>query len=364
MIHRTYFSPSTVAFLACAAVAGLTLAVVPAHAKSAKDFYSGKDLRFIIPSGAGGGYDAYGRLLARHLGDNIPGHPSLVVENMPGASGLRGTNYLYNLAPKDGTVMGATYNTLLTEPLLGDTATKYDPTKFEWIGSITTQYNSCMVWAASPIKTIQDAMKREVKVSTTGLSGNSARTPIMLNKLIGTKFDLISGYTTTGMRFAVERGEVEGICGFSYDTYEAANPEWIRDHKIRFILQTGSKRAKQLPNVPLLTEIVKNKKDLQALKVLDVNEQAGRPFLFPPGVPSYLVTALRTAFNNTMKDPKFLADAHKMHIEPDPMTGQQIEAALKVSYAMPKDVIARAAEIWPPATSLKKHKGGKKKPKS
>jgi tripartite-type tricarboxylate transporter receptor subunit TctC len=161
--------------LAFAAIAGLTVAE-PGHAGalSAESFYSGKILRFMIPAGAGGGYDAYSRLLARHLADHIPGHPKIVVENMPGASGVLGTNWLYNIAPRDGTVMGSTYNTLLTEPLLGNTATKFDPTKFEWIGSITTQYNACMVWHTSSIKTIDDAKKREVRVSTTGLTGNSA----------------------------------------------------------------------------------------------------------------------------------------------------------------------------------------------
>ncbi|HWG05583.1 MAG TPA: tripartite tricarboxylate transporter substrate-binding protein, partial [Beijerinckiaceae bacterium] len=341
-------------FLIPAIAVGLTAvaASLPAHAQSAADFYKGKDLRLIIPDDAGGGYDAYSRLLARHLGDHIPGNPHIVAENMSGASGLRAANYLYNQAPRDGTVMGSTYNTLLTEPLLGDTATQYDPTKFEWIGSITTQYNACMVWNTSPIKTIQDAMKQEVKVSTTGLSGNSAKMPLMLNMLIGTKFKVISGYSTTGMRYAVERGEVDGICGFSYDTYEAANPEWLLDNKIRFILQDGPKRIKELPNAPLLSELVKDPKDQAALKVLDVDEAVGRPQMFPPGVPHYLVEALRTAFDETMKDPKFLDDAHRMHIDPEPMSGKDAAKEIEAAYAAPKDVVARAAQLWPPATAV------------
>jgi tripartite-type tricarboxylate transporter receptor subunit TctC len=352
MEKTTNASRRNIIFLEAAVAVGLTAAFcLPAQAQSAKAFYTGKSLRFIIPSGAGGGYDAYSRLLARHLGDHIPGNPHIVVENMPGASGVRATNWLYKQAPRDGTVMGSTYNTLLSEPLLGDTATEYDPTKFGWIGSITTQYNSCMVWHTSPIKSIEDAMKEEVKVSTTGLSGNSAKTPLMLNMLIGTKFKVISGYDTTGMRYAVERGEVDGICGLSYDTYEAANPGWLQDKKIRFILQTGRKRIKQLPDVPLLIDYVKDPKDRAALKVLDVDEDVGRPHMFPPGVPQYLVKALRTAFDETMKDPKFLEDAHRMHIDPDPMTGEQAEKEIKEAYATPKDIVARAATIWPPATA-------------
>jgi tripartite-type tricarboxylate transporter receptor subunit TctC len=332
------------------AATALTIAAAPAGAQSAERFYSGKTLRFIVPSGAGGGYDVYSRLLARHLADHIPGHPSIVVENMPGASGVLGTNWLYNIAPHDGTVLGSTFNTLLTEPLLGNGATKYDPTRFEWIGSIATQYNSCAVWHTSPVKTIEDAKTREVRVSTTGLTGNSAKTPLMLNTLLGTKFKVIAGYSTTGMRLAVERGEVEGICGLSYDTYAAANPDWIQNKKVRFILQTGSQPVKALPDVPLLINYVHDPKERAALKVIGVDEEVGRPHVLPPGVPGYLVTAMRTAFNETMKDAAFLEDAKRLHIEPEPMRGEEVEAAIKEAYAAPKDVVAEAARLWPPAS--------------
>jgi tripartite-type tricarboxylate transporter receptor subunit TctC len=347
-------SPQYTVFLASAVVASAVAVFATiagaseANAQSAESFYRGKNLRFIVPSGAGGGYDAYGRLLARHLAGHIPGTPRIIVENMPGASGVLGTNWLYNIAPRDGTAMASTYNTLLTDPLLGDTATKFDPTKFEWIGSMNTQYNSCGVWHTSSIMTIEDAMKREVRVSTTGLTGNSAKTPLMLNMLIGTKFKVIAGYSTTGMRLAVERGEVEGICGLSYDTIASANPEWIQNKKLRFILQTGSQPVKELPDVPLLINYVKDPKQRAALKVLDVDETVGRPQMFPPGTPKYLVTALRTAFTETMKDPKFIEDARRLHIEPEPMTGEAIEAAIKDAYAAPADVVAIAAKLWPP----------------
>jgi tripartite-type tricarboxylate transporter receptor subunit TctC len=348
-------SPRITTFHALAALAALALAgpllfAGGAHAQSAEQFYKGKNLRLVIPSGAGGGYDAYSRLLGRHIGDHIPGKPSVVAENMPGASGIRGTNYLYTVAPKDGTVMGSTYNNLIVEPLLGNTQATWDSRKFEWIGSITTQYNSCMVWATSPVKTIDDAKKQEVKVSTTGLAGNSAKTPLELNMLLGTKFKVISGYSTTDMRLAVERGEVDGICGLSYDTYEAANPDWLEHKRIRFILQTGAKPNPKIADVPLLTDLIKDPKQKQALQVLGVGEEVGRPHMFPPGVPKYLVTALRTAFNDTMKDPKFLDDAKRMHIEPDPMTGEQCEAAIVDAYKAPKDVVALAAKLWPVAT--------------
>ena len=356
MTKNAKLSTQIAGLIVCGAFAGAIAAASSARAETAAQFYRGKQVRLIIPAGPGGGYDFYYRLLAVHLADHIPGHPSIIDENMPGAAGVVATNYVYTNAPKDGTVLGSTYNTLLTEPLLGDPATQYDPTKFEWVGSMNTQYNACMVWHTSPIKTIQDAMKQEVKVPTTGLSGNSAKTPLMLNKLIGTKFKLIAGYSTSGMRLAVERGEVDGICGLSYDTYQAANPDWLEHHDIRFIIQTGPKKIKELPNVPLLTDFVKNPKDLAALKILDADEDVGRPVMFPPGVPKYLVDAMRKAFDETMKDPKFLADAHRMHIEPHPMTGAAAEKEIKAAYASPKDVVALAAKLWPPATHVAKRK--------
>jgi tripartite-type tricarboxylate transporter receptor subunit TctC len=334
--------------LCLAVIAGLVMAGEPtANAQSAASFYAGKNLKYIVPDGAGGGYDAYARLLARHLADHIPGHPRVVAENMPGAAGLIATNWLYHVAPRDGSVIGSTYNALLTDALLGDAGAQYDPTKFEWIGSITTQYNACIVWHMSSIRTIADARSREVRVSTTGLTGNSAKLPLMLNRLLGTKFEVIAGYTSTGMRLAVERGEVEGICGLPYDTYAAAEPEWLRDGKIRFILQTGSKPSKALPNVPILIDYIKDPKVRAALNVLSVNEDAGRPLLFPPGVPNYLVKALRAAFDATMKDPKFLADATRMHVDPQPMTGGQVEREITQAYAAPADVVALAAKLWP-----------------
>jgi tripartite-type tricarboxylate transporter receptor subunit TctC len=340
----------TEAMLALAVAASLSAASAPrTNAQSAASFYSNKNLRFIVPDGVGGGYDAYSRLLARHLADHIPGHPRIVAENMPGAAGLVATNWLYNVAPHDGSVMGATYNTLLTEPLLGDAAAKYDPTKFNWIGSITRQYNVCMVWHTSSIKTIEDAKTREVRVGTTGLAGNSTKLPLMLNTLLDTKFKVIAGYTSGGMRLAVEREEVEGICGVPYDTYAAANPEWLRDKKVRFILQTGSKPLEVLPDVPMLLDYIKDPRQRAALEVLAVDQDAGRPELLPPGVPDYLVQALRAAFNETMQDPKFLAEADGMNLRFEPMTGEQVDAEIKQAYAVPDDVVTLAAKLWPPA---------------
>ena len=338
------------AFVAGFAVAGISAA----SAQDVAAFYKGKSLKLVSGSGVGGGYDQYSRLLARHIGNHIPGNPTLVVQNMPGASGIKGTNWLYNVAPKDGSVLGGTYNNLVIEPLLGDKATQFDPRKFEWIGAMGKQYLTCPVWHTSSIKTIEDVTKHPVRVGTTGATGNSSLFPKMLNTLLGTKFEVISGYTTAGLRVALEQGEIEGICGFSLDTFAASSPEWIQDHKLRFLLQSGLVVTKELPDVPRLSDFVKDPKDLAALNVFDVRDSLGRPHMFPPGTPKYLVTALRNAFDATMTDAKFLAEAKKLHVEIDPMTGAEMEKRILEAYAEPKDVIARAAELWPPAIQKEK----------
>lgn len=344
--------------VASAAVAGFTVACAfSVAAQNAATFYKGKDIKLVSGSGVGGGYDSYSRLLSRHITDHIPGHPGIVVQNMPGASGIKATNWLYNVAPKDGTIIGGTYNNLVIEPLLGDKATQFDPRKFEWIGAMGKQYLTCSVWHTSDIHTVEDAMKRTVRVSTTGATGNSSRFPEMLNKLLGTKFQVISGYTTSGMRLALERGEVEGICGFSFDTFQASNPDWIRDKKLRFFLV--EEPVRQLPGVPRLADYVKNPLDRAAIKVLETRDVVGRPHMMPPGTPKPLVAVIRKAFDETMRDPKFLAEADKLHIEIDPLPGEAVAKAIDEAYAAPKNVIARAIELWPPAIT-EKTKGKKK----
>lgn len=351
MSHRKASSWRS-AVVVSAAVAGFTAYAFSASAQDAATFYKGKDIKLISGSGVGGGYDSYSRLLARHIGDHIPGHPNLVVQNMPGASGIKAANWVYNVAPKDGTVISGTYNNLVIEPLLGDKATQFDPRKFEWIGAMGKQYLTCSVWHTSSIHTVEDAMKQEVKVSTTGATGNSSRFPEMLNKLLGTKFKVISGYTTSGMRLAMERGEVEGICGFSFDTFNASNPDWIRDKKLRFFLV--EEPVPQLPGVPRLADYVKNPLDRAAIKVLEVRDVVGRPHMMPPGTPKPLVAVIRKAFMDTMKDPKFLAEADKLHIEIDALPGETVEKEINDAYAQPKNVIDRAIELWPPAITEKK----------
>jgi tripartite-type tricarboxylate transporter receptor subunit TctC len=308
--------------------------------------YQGKTIRMIIPSGAGGGYDAYARVLAQHLDKHLPGKPTIITQNMPGASGMIATNWAASdAAPKDGSVIVATYNALIIEPLFDTKTAKYDPRKFEWIGSISKQQQICVTWHASPVKSIDQAKEREVIVSSTGVTGNSATMPKMLNAMIGTKFKVVTGYTTTESRLAVERGEAEGICGLSYSTLKASNPDWIINKRINVLVQTGATVQQGLENVPLLLNLVADPDNKKVLEMLAFPEEMGRPFLMPPGTPKEYVAVMRKAFDETMKDPAFLADAEKTRLEVNPVSGAEMEKMVQRAFETPKPLIEQASKF-------------------
>ena len=333
--------------VAAAVLAPLPLALVaslPAAAQ-ADGFFKGKTVRMIIPSGAGGGYDTFARVLSMHMRKHLPGNPTIIDQNMPGASGMLATNWAASAAPKDGTVIVGTYNTLLIEPLFGNPRVKYDPREFEWIGSMGKQQQICVTWHTSPIKTIDQAKEREVIVAATGATGNSATMPKQLNTLIGTKFRVVPGYSTTEARLSMERGESEGICGLSYSTLKASSPDWIDNKRINVLVQTGSSVQAGLENVPLLRNLVTSEQDKRVLDTLAFPEELGRPFLMPPGTPKNVVQIVRRAFDATMKDPAFLADAEKARLDLDPVTGEETEQVIKEAYSTPKDILQRAADL-------------------
>jgi tripartite-type tricarboxylate transporter receptor subunit TctC len=316
-----------------------------AAAQSPNTPYAGKQIRMVIASGVGGGYDAYARAMARYMGKYIPGNPGIVTQNMPGASGITATNWAYSVAPRDGTVILATYNALLAEPLYGNPSARFDPLKLVSIGSISGQQNICATWHSSPIKTIAQAMDREVTVASTGATGNSATLPKILNKMLNTRFKVILGYSTTGSRLAVERGEVDGVCGLSWSTLKASNPDWVRNNRINVLLQTGSKPQQGLGNVPLVADLVTDPDNKKVIALLAFPEEIGRPFVMPPDTPKEMVAVIRHAFDATLKDPDFLADAEKALLEVDPVTGEEMEQILKRAYAAPRALVQRAAEF-------------------
>ena len=313
--------------------------------QSTEALYAGKQLRMVIAAGPGGGYDIYARILATHLTQHIPGNPSIIDQNMATAAGMQATNWAFTAAPRDGTVILATFNSLLTEPLYGNAAALYDPLKFEFIGSISKQQNVCATWHTSPIKTIASARDREVIVPATGTASDSAIMPKILNAVLGTKFKVILGYSTTDQRLAVERGEAEGVCGLSWSTLKVSAPDWIEKKLVNILVQTGSKPQPDLPNVPLLVDLVSDPDDKKIIELLSFAQQLGRPFLMPPDTPKSMVAVIRHAFDATLRDPLFLVDAKKALLEIDPIGGEVMEQMMKGAYATPKPLVQRAAEF-------------------
>jgi len=330
--------------------AGMALAAIMLlstdNAAAQGDYYAGKQIRMVIGSGAGGGYDVYARFLARHLPRHIPGNPAIVSQNMPAASGLAATNWAYSpAAPRDGTVIVATYNALLDDPLYGSPVARFDPLKFESVGSIAKQQTVCATWYLNKVKTIAQARQQEVTVSATGSSGDRATMPRILNALLGTKFKVINGYGTTESMIAVERGEVDGMCGVSWSTLKVSNPDWVQKNRLNVMVQAGTRPQPGLPDVPLVIDLASNPEDRALIELLFFPQEMGRPFIMPPDTPKELVNIIRRAFDATMKDPAFLAEAQKSMFDVDPLTGEEMEQILRRAYATPKELVQRAAEF-------------------
>src|ERR1700686_1189731 len=332
--------------LAAAAAAGIACIPAAASAQGAPDFYRGKQLTMLIASGAGGGYDAYARTLARYMTKHIPGNPVIVPKNVPGAGGLIAANTLYNNAAPDGLTFAALTNGVAMDPLFGETAGRFEARKFNWLGSIGKLENICVTWQGSPITRIEQARTREVAVSASGATGNSAIMPKIVNQFLGTKFKVIGGYTEgSGVTLALERGEVDGVCGLSYSTLKTMRPDWFRDRKLNIILQIGLQKLKDLPNVPSAIDLVSDPDSKKVLELILIRQEMGRPFAMPPGVPADRVAIMRRAFDATLKDPDFLAEAAKLQLEIDPLSGPETAGLLNRAYNAPKPIVARAAQL-------------------
>jgi tripartite-type tricarboxylate transporter receptor subunit TctC len=322
------------------AALGLVAAGSPA---AAEDFYSGKDVTLYVGSPAGGPYDAYARLVARHLGRNIPGRPNVVVQNMPGASGRRLMGFMSNLAPKDGTVIAAPQRAVAFDPLLG-VESHFDANAMAWIGSANKETNVCIVWHTSPIQTIDDVKRREMVVGTSGPSSTDAIYPNLMNYLFGMKFKVVTGYKgAPETHLAMERGEVDGRCGISWDTLISLNADWLKDKKVRLLVQIALVKEPALPDVPWVFDMAKTDEAKQILAFWTVPNEMGRPFLAPPDLPQDRVAILRRAFDATMKDPMLQAEASAMKLAVDSIGGEEVQALIRQVYATPKDVVAEAA---------------------
>ena len=326
-----------------AALSALLLGLAPA---AAQEFYRGKQITLLISSGVGGGYDTYARALARHLSRHIPGNPTIVPKNMPGAGGVIATSTLYNNAPKDGLTIAALSNGVAMDPLFGLSANRFDALKLNWLGSIGKLENICVTWHSNPVKTIEQARGREILVAAAGATSNTGTMPRIVNELLGTRFKVVGGYPEgSGTTLALENGEVGGVCGISYSTLQAMRPTWLRDKRLNVLLQIGLNRIAALPNVPNAYDLVTDPEAKKVLELILVRQEIGRPFAAPPGVPADRVAILRTAFAGTLKDPAFLVEAKKLQLEVDPLTGEDIQVLLRTAYAAPKPVVARAARL-------------------
>jgi tripartite-type tricarboxylate transporter receptor subunit TctC len=322
------------------------LAILPAAAQAPQPFYKGKQIVMLIASGAGGGYDTYARALARYMPKYIPGNPTIVPKNVPGAGGLIAANTLYNNTAPDGLTFAALTNGVAMDPLFGEKAGRFEAQKFNWLGSMGKLENICVTWQGSPITRIEQAKIREVPVSASGATGNSAIMPKIVNQFLGTKFKVIGGYTEgSGVTLALERHEVDGVCGLSYSTLKTMRPDWFRDHKLNIILQIGLEKLKDLPNVPSAIDLVTDPDSKKVLELILIRQEMGRPFAMPPGVPADRVATLRQAFDAALKDPGFIAESSKLQLEIDPLTGSQIADLLKTAYSAPKPIVARAAQL-------------------
>ena len=327
------------------AAASFSLAGV-VQAQTPAQFYAGRVLTMIVSTGAGGGYDASARIVAHHMEQHIPGHPTIVVKNMPGAGHAIGARYVYNVAPQDGTTLASLGQNLPMAQLLDPDRLKFKMEKMNWIGNVTQENNVTVAWASTGVKSIQDVMKKEVIVGVQGVNSTSAQFPLAMSNVLGAKFRLIRGFSgTQTIILAMERGEVSGLGSTSWATVKARHPDWISQHKIVPLVQIGPKRMKDLPNVPLLTELGRNPAEKQVFEMLSSGVYIGRPILTTPNVPADRVAALRKAFDETMKDPGYLADAKKAEIDVDPVPGADLQAYVqKLVQVTPDEVkLLRAA---------------------
>jgi tripartite-type tricarboxylate transporter receptor subunit TctC len=338
--------------LGVALVAALLLSAAEASAQ--QNFYADKQISLLIGTTAGGGYDAYGRLVARHIGRHIPGQPAVVARNMPGAGGLASANYLYNRAPKDGTEILIVQNGLPFERLFqtlspdGKNAL-FDATKFGWIGSATQTVFVTVTWHASGVRTLKDAMAKETILGASTPSADSYILAMLSNNLLGTKFKVVHGYAgATEVSLAVENGEVQGEAGKDWTTLTATKPQWIRDRMINILVQMGMRAHPDLKDVPMAIELAKSPEDRQIMEVVFAKYGMARPFFTAPGVPPDRLALLRRAFDATMSDPVAIAEATKLGMEVSPVRGEEVEAMVVKMMATPDGLAARARDVLKP----------------
>jgi tripartite-type tricarboxylate transporter receptor subunit TctC len=313
-----------------------------ASAQGVAEFYKGKNVSLAISFPPGGGYDLYARILGRHMGKHMPGHPNIVPQNMPGAGGLRVAQWFAQAAPKDGLTFG-TFTRMAHIAPLYDPAQKYDAAKFTWLGAITDAVSVCITWHTSPVKTWQDFLDKPTTFGGTGPSGEVDIFTNVYKNVFGAKVKLAAGYTGTGpAMLAIERGEIDGMCGIDWTTLKAQRQHWIKNKQINVLVQTAFRKDPDLPDVPLIVELTKDPEKLQILKLYVSSHEFARPFAAPPGIPPDRAAALIAAFEATTKDPDFLAETAKHQMEVAPVSGRKLADMLAELYQTPEPILAKA----------------------
>lgn len=328
---------ATGVFTALIALAGT------AAADDVADFYKSRDVSLIIGYSVGGGYDAYARLLARYIGKHIPGEPSIIPQQMTGAGSLRSAKYIYSVAAKDGSIFGTFSRSMGIAPLLGQA--DFDSRQFTWLGSVTDDNTTCVMSSASPIKNWNDFLSKPSKLGGLGADADPDIWALLYKNVFGARLQLVTGYPgTNDVTLAMERGEVDGLCGLSWSTIKTRHQDWLTNHSVNIIVQAALKKEPEIASVPLATELATNPEQLQTIKLLLASQAMARPFAAPPGIPQSRKQALIAAFDATMIDRDFLAEAQKLNFEVHPVSAATIDSLLADVYATPKDVIAKATK--------------------
>jgi tripartite-type tricarboxylate transporter receptor subunit TctC len=329
----------------CAMLA-LTACCGPGLADPVEDFYRGRTVALVIGYSVAGGYDTYARVVARHLGRHIPGNPTVQPQNMEGAGSLRAANYLFNAAPKDGSVIGMFSRGMAMEPLIGASTTRFDSRKFGWIGSGTNEVSTCVTWHDSAVKTWADALAKNFTVGGEGSASDPDIFSTVVHNVFGVKLRLVSGYPGSAeVALAIERREVDGRCGWSYSSLKQQRPEWIERKQVNILVQLALAKTPELPDVPLVTEFATTDRQRQILRLVFSRQAMARPFVAPPGIPAERKQALRVAFDETMADPEFLAEAKARGLEVNPVSGAEIDKLIEELYQTPADAVAEVRAI-------------------
>ena len=304
-------------------------------------FLKGKTLRLVVGIGVGSGYDINARLLARHMAAHIPGQPTIIVQNQPGAGSLSMTNALYHTGPFDGTVMGASFNGMPTTPLLQPAGARFDPVKLNWLGSTNRETQAMYVWRTAPAQVLEDARAKEIVMGAQAPGSTQFDYPVLANKLFGFKFKVVTGYESTPkIHLAMESGEVHGTIA-NWSTLKAINTNWLTEKKIRILAQWALQKSPELDGVPLFLDVARSDAERDALRLMLARLEYGRPFFLPPNVPAARVEALRRAFDMTMKDAAYLAEADRLKIDVEPLSGEQVTALVEQVSRTDPDTVAR-----------------------